>query len=399
MKKLIWSNIVRRRGQSLLTMAITALTVLSFVVVLGVFWTMRHGIALSQERLGADVVVLPKDASASGYDLLFTANPENIYMPASVAEEIAGINGVKAASPQFYSQTLSGSCCDYGYEMRVVGFDPNTDFILAPYLHLRNYDRLADNEIILGGNFTDFMGTSSMVLGHKFNVVGELYPTGSGMDNTIFMNIDVARSISEESEGLSGIWSDRSAADQISVVMVKLKDGVSAADFTLAVLKTGLPVQCVATSDTITSLHAQLTATVEMFFLLWAASLLIAALALFGRFHALARERRKEIGLMRAIGVQKNRVFGLIVGEALTMAFLGGVVGGIGGCLCTGPMIGRLRETFFLSSSLWNLKTALLCGVAGVALAVLLGFLAAILPAAQSASLDPQAAIAQGELN
>ena len=42
---------------------------------------------------------------------------------------------------------------------------------------------------------------------------------------------------------------------------------------------------------------------------------------------------------------------------------------------------------------------AALCGAAGVALAGLLGFAAAVTPAWKSASMDPQTAITQGEVN
>ena len=67
---LIWKNISRRRTQSRLTVTITMLTVLVFVMVLGVFQTVSRGLALSRERLGADAVLIPKYASADGGDLL-----------------------------------------------------------------------------------------------------------------------------------------------------------------------------------------------------------------------------------------------------------------------------------------------------------------------------------------
>ena len=80
MRMLIWKNIARRRTQSALTIAITMLTVMVFVMVLGVFQTVNQGLALSRERMGADAVLIPKYATADGGDLLFTAIPENIYM-------------------------------------------------------------------------------------------------------------------------------------------------------------------------------------------------------------------------------------------------------------------------------------------------------------------------------
>ena len=73
MLSLIWKNIARRRIQSVLTITITALTIMIFVMVMGIFQVVTQGLELSRERLGADAILVPKYASASGSDLLFTA--------------------------------------------------------------------------------------------------------------------------------------------------------------------------------------------------------------------------------------------------------------------------------------------------------------------------------------
>ena len=401
MKKLILSNILRRRSQSVLTMAITALTVFTFVVVFGVFRTMDRGLAHSSERLGADCVIIPEEADASGYDLLFTATPENVYMPASVTEAVAKMDGVAAVSPQFYSQTLAGNCCSFGYEMRVVGIDQESDFILGPCMNVREYEgAFRDSEIVLGGEFTDWLGSTTAILGHRFTVVGELYPTGTGMDKTIFMDIDVARAITKEAEGLKDVTGGRDFSDQISVVMVRLREGVDAEKFARAVNRGNeYPIRCVAAGSTVTALQDQLSATMKVLFALWLASLLIAVLALFGRFNALAKDRKKEIGLMRAIGIQKSQIFCLIIGEACTMAFAGGVVGSAAACLAIRPALAALQKTFFLPPSVGDAGATLFSALAGVLLAVGLGFFAAVHSALKSASMEPQAAITEGELN
>ena len=133
MLMLIWNNIARRRTQSLLTVTITALTVLVFVMVMGIFQTVNQGLALSRERLGADALLMPKYSSAKGDDLLFTAMPENIYMPIEVVEQAKELEGIAAMTPQFYCQTLELGCCEPGEEVRIIGYDPATDFILKPY--------------------------------------------------------------------------------------------------------------------------------------------------------------------------------------------------------------------------------------------------------------------------
>jgi hypothetical protein len=74
-------------------------------------------------------------------------------------------------------------------------------------------------------------------------------------------------------------------------------------------------------------------------------------------------------------------------------------LGSVLALLCMDPIIAMLKDAFKLSPSVWTSALALLCGGAGVALAALLGFAAAVTPAWKSASMDPQTAITQGEVN
>lgn len=140
MLMLIWNNIARRRSQSVLTVTITLLTVLVFVMVLGVFQTVNQGLALSRERLGADAVLVPKYSSIEADELLFTAMPSNIYMPIEVVEQAKQLEGAAAMTAQFYCQTLELGCCEPGEAARIIGYDSSTDFILKPYLDEASQD-------------------------------------------------------------------------------------------------------------------------------------------------------------------------------------------------------------------------------------------------------------------
>ena len=131
MLTLIWNNIAKRRTQSVLTISIATMTIMVFVM--GVFQVITQGLELSRQRLGADALLIPKYASATGSDLLFTVLPENIYMYAETLEQAEQLQGAAAVTPQFYNQTLDLSCCDSGTTRRIVGYDPKTDFILSPY--------------------------------------------------------------------------------------------------------------------------------------------------------------------------------------------------------------------------------------------------------------------------
>ena len=401
MLMLIWNNITRRRTQSVLTVTITMLTVMVFVMVLGVFLTVNRGLTLSRERLGADAILIPKYASATGGDLLFTAIPENIYMDVDVLEEAKQLDGIAAMTPQFYAQTLALSCCEPGEEARIIGYDAATDFILTPYLPDEHKDGVSPDEMIVGHNFADddLVGYNYLVLGQKFKVVAMLEPTGTGMDATLFADIDTVRQMCLESEVLAENWTEKDPFEYISVIMIKLEAGVDPEAFAQQVADSGIDAKCILTGNTIASLQSQLEVTMKVMFALWAASLLIAVLSLVGRFNALAKERKKEIGLLRAIGLDKGRVFGLIIGETCTMALMGGILGSSLALVCMDPVIELLRDAFKLSPSVWSTQLAALCAGAGVALAAILGFAAAVTPAVRSASMDPQAAITQGEVN
>ena len=401
MLMLIWNNIARRRTQSTLTVTITALTVLVFVMVMGIFQTVTQGLALSRERLGADAILMPKYSNAKGDDLLFTAMPENIYMPIETVEQTKQLDGIAAMCPQFYCQTLALGCCDPGEEARIVGYDSDSDFILKPYLDEGAQNGINDSELIVGHNYEDdeLVGFNYMILGRVFKVVSMLQPTGTGMDSTFFMDIKTAQDMCLESEVLRENWTKRDPHDYISVIMIKFEEGVDPDAFVRQVEESGMEAKVLLTGETISSLQSQLEVTMKVMFVLWLASLLIAVLSLIGRFNALAKERKKEIGLFRAIGLKKNQVFSLIIGETCTMALMGGLLGSAIALVCMDPVIEMLKNAFKLSPSVWTTSLALLCGAAGVVLAVALGFAAAVTPAWKSASMDPQAAITQGEVN
>ena len=399
MLNLIWNNIRRRRSQSLLTIAITLVTVMVFSMVLGIVQVMDEGLELSRQRLGADAVLIPKYAPTQSEELLFTAVPENVYMKKEVYEEVKQLEGIAQMTPQFYAQTLELGCCDPGEEARLIGFDYDSDFILTPFLMGKGIDTLPENEIIIGSNMdSDILGTNYLILGTKLFVREQLEPTGTGMDSTIFMNSDTLRQLCLDNEVLREDWQNRNPYDFISVIMVRFEEGLDPEAFVKQVEESGIAVRCVLTSETISSLQSQLKVTMAVMLALWAACMVVAVMSLFGRFSALAKERKKEIGLLRALGLKKRQVFALVSGECCLLAGIGGILGAAAALLCMNSAIALLQDAFMLSGSVWNLELALICGVSGLLLAVLLGFFSALVPAVKSAALDPQVAITQGEV-
>jgi putative ABC transport system permease protein len=396
--KLAYLNVVRRKSQSLLTGIITALTILIFVLVFSIFSIVQNGLTLSTERLGADIIVLPNEANSDSLKTLFTGTPQNIYMSKDIESKLKSINGIEKTTPQFFTATMPGiGCCSYGDTLRLVGMDQNSDFILKAWFEEYSVKSLADDEVIIGRNVEAIIGDKVSILGHPFKIVGTLYNTGSGMDYTIFMNIDKARSLAKEKFSAE-LWNGSTPENLVSSVLIKTSKGANIDKIVDKINNADLGVKAASTTGSITSIKKQLSSISKIILFLWLVLLLISSLALVGRFNSLAKERKKEIGFLRAVGIQKSGIFKLVISEAWIIAGLGGLIGGILGVILVNPALSILEGAVLLPQGQWSLSTAVVNIVIGLAASLLLGLAAAIYPAWKSSSLVPQEAISKGDI-
>jgi putative ABC transport system permease protein len=96
------------------------------------------------------------------------------------------------------------------------------------------------------------------------------------------------------------------------------------------------------------------------------------------------RERTREVAVLKTIGFTRRKILGLYVGEAVTVALLGGLLG----CLLAAGAVFALAHIpgmgfFFLGMSV-TFPTILLA----VAVAGMVGFLSAVFPAYHAAKVD-----------
>lgn len=395
---LAWRNATRRKNQTLITILITMVTVLTFVLAYGIISTLDEGAKLANSRLGADVIVLPHTVQADAFQTLFTADPVNIYMPEEVLDKVRELPGVYQATPHFFAQTLNQSCCSVGDAKRLVGFDWDSDFIVRPWLEEHDLTSLTSDEILTGGAVPPLLGGKAVILGEEFWVAGGLETTGTGMDETIFIDINVTRQLAKNSPYLQKLWEKEPPDHLISAVLVRVEDGVDpllVADLINASETGG---NAVAVSKVIRSARDQMDSLTRILLLLWGAIAITAGLGLFGRFNSLAQERKQEIGIFRAIGGKQSEAFGLIIIETLIMALSGGLAGGFIGVLLVSSTLSWLRELIQLPQGTWSLMSAFQAVALGLGVALILGIASALYPAWKSAKLDPQEAISRGNL-
>ncbi len=285
-------------------------------------------ISSTSDRLGADVIVVPSGSRGAAEDVLLENKTKSFYMPDSVLEKLKNIRGIDQFTEQTYLVTITGQCCDVP-ETVVVAFNQDTDFIIKPWLNKKLGRRLQKGEAIVGNEsalnisvgLTELDG---VLFGNVFKMKGVLEQTGTGLDTAIFIDkTNIADILTKGKTVLK--------PGQVSIVFIKVRDGVDPTTVANEIEDSIIEVDAVARKDigrniltTLRDLNHIFLATVSLIsllsvFLVWVV------------FSAIANERSREIGIMRALGAREGHVNRLFLTEVLIIGFAGSLIGVIAG--------------------------------------------------------------------
>lgn len=397
-------NITRRLGTSVLTAFIAFVAVFMLATSLVVVSTLENGVRLSRERLGADLMVLPAGASGNTSEVLFCAEPVNVYLDESAVGAVREVPGVAACTPQFFTQTVDESCCSVVGITRIVGIDPASDFVLAPWVVGGGDTESAlevgfgDDGILLGAAAPTIEGGQASILGSVFHAVGSLEPTGTSVDETIFMDIEAARAIAAQSPYLERLWEKTDPATSISCVMVKLDDGADAAAVAAQLMEAVPGAVAVRTSDMVAAVASQLLVVEAIASVFLIMLVLLAALALAGRFAALAGSRMEELGLLRTMGVSRVRVAMSFAVEIGLVTMGAAVVAILCACGVSGAVTQVLHTSFNMPGAAVPASAYGLAVGISLLFAVALTVVALGQPIGRMLGRDPQETLAKGGL-
>src|SRR5512135_750110 len=109
---LVWRNIAGSSFRSsvvfLCALLVAGLALSSTLIMRGA----ENSLRLANERLGADIVVVPEGAESKVESALLMGRPASVWMPQETLRTVAAVPGVAAVTPQLYLSTLKGaSCC------------------------------------------------------------------------------------------------------------------------------------------------------------------------------------------------------------------------------------------------------------------------------------------------
>jgi putative ABC transport system permease protein len=318
-------NIKRKPLRTGILMFAIALLASALVFSLSFVQRVNGSIKKSSERLGADVLVVPTNARGAAEEILLENRIKTFYMKRSILDRVRALPGVDKATEQVYLVTVAGICCSVPESM-VIAFSQDTDFIIKPWLLEKLSRRLGKGEAVAGADsaFNIRLGLvemDSMLFGNVFRLVGALEKTGTGLDTAVLIGMDNLPAIvaSGKVKNLQ--------PDDISVIFVKVKPGIDPAQVAAAVEDNIIEADAMARKDIGKNIITALKDMSRIFTMTIVLAAVMAFFLVWAIFTAIANERAKEVGIMRALGAKERHIFRIFLVEVLVIGIAGSIVG------------------------------------------------------------------------
>lgn len=299
-------------------------------------------------------------------------------LPASVVDEVKAVRGVDQTVPILYTEGMIQARGDE-FIAYVFGVSPDAP-LGQPWHIVEGASELAPGEVIVDHAVTSKsglrVGDQVTVLGQPMRIAGITSGTSTLVSSVSFVRMDdFARA--------------RGGGDGVSFVLVKVAPGASPAEVSARIAQT-VPGVTVQTRGQFASQERKLVSDMssDIINIMNIAGFLtgLAVVALTVYIATIAR--RREYGVLKAMGVRNRRLYQVVLVQALLSVGMG-LAAGLGLTLVLSAVIPRFNELIVLSVT----GDALL---RVTAVSMLLGTLAALLPARQIAGLEPVAILRKG---
>lgn len=358
---------------------------LSFTVFAGALSviSLQRGLESYQNRLGADIIVIPNSAKGHGSvdDILLQGITGNYYMRGQEVEKIKNIEGIAQVTTQFFLTSAKASCCST--RVQIIGFDPETDFSVLPWIEQSYSSAISDGDIIAGANINVPADKTVTFYGQDYHVAAQLAETGTGLDSAVYVNMNTMKQMAEnasrllETSPFQGVDINTAA----SAVLIRVAEGYDtqsvADDINIHITK----VQASSSKNMISQITEGLGSVSRIIGILVIAIWVLSLVILIAVFALVSNERRKEFAVYRIMGASQKLLSQILSAEAFLISAAGALVGIIIAFIVYFAVSKTLQTSLGLPYlSPGALVTALLA-VGAVLLAVCAGLLTSLISA------------------
>ncbi len=248
-------------------------------------------------------------------------------MPWSTASR--SVPGVAVASPQLYLTSMANSSCCSVSLMFMYAFDPVTDFTIEPWLREKLGQDLTEGQAIGGSDVFVPKGQEYIKLyGYDFDLVGNLEPTGTNLDQTLFMTFPTAEAMAVASQTKAKMTLP-TLIDTVSSVLVKVDAGADRAQVAKDIAAAIPEVDAVPAAELFGSYGTQISGVLRTLIVIVVLTVALSLALMAVIFWMSVHDRRRQIGVLRALGATQRYVLLAYMTEASILALAGGLVGAV----------------------------------------------------------------------
>ena len=372
--QLAYKNVVNRPARSAALVILLAL--LSFTSFAGtvIVSSLQKGFVSLEERLGADIMVVPYEAATKNSleSIVLQGNTGYFYMNGEVMDKIAEIEGIGRMSAQYYLASASTSCCSIPVE--IIGFDPETDFTITPWIKRSNGKELEYLDVVVGNDLNAFVGDTLTFYGTDVKVAAKLDKTGTKYDTAVFTDRETIRTLIQSSlDKKLNQYGNINSGNVISCVLIDVAKDADVEtvlnDINIHVRK----VKAVRTGNMIDGISRSLAGISSIAKILLVVVRILTLVILTVAFLMATNERKKEFAVLRVIGASRSDLAKIIFFEGGIVSLAGSLMGILLGFLVVLPFSGVIEETLQLPFLLPDAGSLALTALGAAALSILFG--------------------------
>ena len=389
-------NIIRRPFRSL--GLICAVAIVSFIIFSGgiFLFSLRNGLVSMKSRLGADLMIVPLGYDKGLEGILLRGEPSYFYLDKEIENQIKGIPGVEKVSAQFFLVSLNQDCC--AIPVQFIGFNPDTDFSVQPWISESYIGQIKDGELVVGNDITIGEDKKLKVFNRYYTIAAKLEKTGSGLDQAVYANMTTLARIfdSAKASGLT-FTKDINPKNSVSSILVKIKEGYTQEEVTHNIRAKLNGLQVIKTKGMISGI-AKTLGTFKNFLFTFTAAFFVAVMILLATiFSITANERKKEFAILRSLGASGKKLSSIVLTEAFLISAAASAIGTILSVIITLPYAASIGRELHLPSLRPNIFFTLLIAAISFALSLLTGPLASLHTAIRISKRETYLTFREGE--
>lgn len=336
---------------------------------------MRAELTLAERRLGADLVVYPTAClnQVEKKRLLMLGTPVGCHQPRSALARMSSNEDIAAVSYQLYvSETLAD-----GSTRWIVGFEPETDFALSPWIAEGEGTSLPRGSVLVGSAVPGADGQTLSVFGRERPIGAHLLTTGSELDDAVFVSMDTLTDVMADARAAGeDIDASLDPSTDYSAALVRASDSDAIESVTNWINLYVRKVSAVHATEALVGAASGIRAHRGVAIGVLGATWLVLLGALIIVQVSLMNERMQELAVWRSIGASRSIMSRVMLSESALLHALGALAGV---CLAalTVPFVGDGSLVEVLAAPAMSLPlaglslVAVTCvGVAGTRLAL-----------------------------